>query len=315
MIDFRYHLVSLIAVFLAVALGIVIGTTQLNGSVLDGLEGQVNSLTDEKDTLQAQANNLTEQLAQDDAYDAAVAPLIVADQLVGSSVLLIVADDAVSSETVDQTTSLLAASGAELTGTLRLQPGFTDPQNAPDLQEYVTGLGLPAGITLPETDDTPTLVASLLSQVLIRPADADEGSTPPDTALTTVLAGLSVLGVIASDSGEVAAADQALILTSGAFTEDDADARLSMLVSLAVALDSAGSGAVVAGDATADVEGGLVAALRSDPTALDAVSTVNNVDAAAGRVAALMALPAERNGQSGSYGVGEDRVPLPPLGT
>ncbi|MBA3410734.1 MAG: copper transporter, partial [Geodermatophilaceae bacterium] len=31
MIDFRYHLVSLTAVFLAVALGIVIGTTQLNG--------------------------------------------------------------------------------------------------------------------------------------------------------------------------------------------------------------------------------------------------------------------------------------------
>lgn len=313
MIDFRYHLVSLIAVFLAVALGIVIGTTQLNGSVLDGLEGQVNALTDEKDTLQAQANNLTEQLAQDDAYDAAVAPLIVADQLLGSSVLLIVTDDAVSSETVDQTTSLLAASGAELTGTLRLQAAFTDPQNAPDLQEYVTGLGLPAGITLPETDDTPTLVASLLSQVLIRPVD--EGSTQPSSALTTVLAGLSVLGAVATDSGEVAAADQALILTSGAFTDEDADARLSMLVALAVALDSAGSGAVVAGDATADVEGGLVAALRSDPSAVSAVSTVNNVDAAAGRVAALMALPAERTGQSGSYGVGEDRVPLPPLGT
>ena len=34
MIDFRYHLVSLIAVFLAVALGIVIGTTALNEPIL-----------------------------------------------------------------------------------------------------------------------------------------------------------------------------------------------------------------------------------------------------------------------------------------
>ncbi len=33
MIDFRYHLVSLIAVFLAVALGIVIGTTALNNPI------------------------------------------------------------------------------------------------------------------------------------------------------------------------------------------------------------------------------------------------------------------------------------------
>ena len=41
MIDFRYHLVSLIAVFLALAIGIVIGTTPLNGPVLDDLHGQV----------------------------------------------------------------------------------------------------------------------------------------------------------------------------------------------------------------------------------------------------------------------------------
>ena len=44
MIDFRYHLVSLIAVFLAVALGIVIGTTQLNGPLTDNLQAQVTAL-------------------------------------------------------------------------------------------------------------------------------------------------------------------------------------------------------------------------------------------------------------------------------
>jgi hypothetical protein len=37
-IDFRYHLVSLIAVFLAVALGIVIGTTALNQPILNDIE-------------------------------------------------------------------------------------------------------------------------------------------------------------------------------------------------------------------------------------------------------------------------------------
>ena len=31
MIDFRYHIVSIIAVFLALAVGIVVGTTALNG--------------------------------------------------------------------------------------------------------------------------------------------------------------------------------------------------------------------------------------------------------------------------------------------
>ncbi|MFN2523414.1 MAG: copper transporter, partial [Mycobacteriales bacterium] len=36
-IDFRYHLVSIIAVFLALALGIVVGTTALNGGIVDTL--------------------------------------------------------------------------------------------------------------------------------------------------------------------------------------------------------------------------------------------------------------------------------------
>jgi len=312
-IDFRYHLVSLIAVFLAVALGIVIGTTQLNGTVLDGLEAQVGTLTDQNNTLEAQTESLTEQLSQNDAYDDAVAPLIVANRMVGSSVLLVVTSDDVSTEVVGLTTSLLAASGAELAGTLRLQPAFTDPQTAPELQEYVTGRGLPPGITLPQTDETSTLVASLVSQVLMRPADG--GPAPAQTAIDTVLAGLAALGVVTSESGIVESADYALILTGGRITDGDVDARNRALLALAVALDSAGSGAVVAGDATADAEGGLVAAVRADAGSATSLSTVNNIDAASGRVAALLALTAERTGQSGNYGVGEGTVPLPPLGS
>lgn len=313
MIDFRYHLVSLIAVFLAVALGIVIGTTQLNGTVLDGLESQVNTLTDQKDSLEAQTEGLTERLAQGDAYDEAIAPLIVANRLVGSSVMLIVTSDDVSAEVVGQITGLITAAAGELTGTLRLQPEFTDPQGAPELQEYVNGPGRPPGITLPETDDTGVLVASLMSQVLARPGQGGPG--PTQSATDSVLAGLASLGVLTSESGQVGSADYVLILTGAGFSGDDAETRNAALVALAVALDAVGSGAVVAGGSSAGAEGGLVDALRSDATATTAVSTVNNVDDTAGRVAAILALPAERNGQSGNYGVGEDTVPLPPLGS
>jgi len=311
-IDFRYHLVSLIAVFLAVALGIVIGTTQLNGPVLDGLEAQVGTLTDQKNELESEVDTLTEELSQDDAYDDAIAPLIVNNRLVGSSVLLIVTNEDVSAEIVAQTTNLLSAAGAQMAGTLRLSPEFTDPQTAPDLQEYVTGAGLPAGVTLPQTDDTATLVASLMSQVLMRPADG--GPAPPATSTSTVLAGLAALGVVTSDSGEVTSADYVVFLTAGGFTGDDAQSRNQALVALAGAMDTAGSGGVVAGEAASAGEGGLVAAIRADPVTATSVSTVNNVDATAGRVAALLALTAERNGQTGHYGVGEDTVPLPPLG-
>jgi len=43
-ISFRYHVVSIIAVFLALALGIVVGTTALNGPITTDLRNKVDSL-------------------------------------------------------------------------------------------------------------------------------------------------------------------------------------------------------------------------------------------------------------------------------
>ena len=77
MIDFRYHLVSLIAVFLAIALGIVIGTTQLNGKVLDDLRGQVSSLEQDKRGLEDNTQQLQAQQDDANAFETAVAPALV----------------------------------------------------------------------------------------------------------------------------------------------------------------------------------------------------------------------------------------------
>ena len=57
-IDFRYHLVSLIAVFLAVALGIIIGTTALNEPILADIEGQVTDLEQDKRSLEDRTQQL-----------------------------------------------------------------------------------------------------------------------------------------------------------------------------------------------------------------------------------------------------------------
>src|SRR3954467_7455438 len=82
-IDFRYHLVSLIAVFLVVALGIVIGTTQLNGPILDDLRGQVSSLEQDKRDLEDSTQQLQAQQDTDDAFTAAIAPALVNGTLTG----------------------------------------------------------------------------------------------------------------------------------------------------------------------------------------------------------------------------------------
>ena len=77
MIDFRYHLVSLIAVFLAVALGIIIGTTQLNDPILTDIRGQVTALEQDKRALEDQTRQLQAQVNTSDTFAEAVAPALV----------------------------------------------------------------------------------------------------------------------------------------------------------------------------------------------------------------------------------------------
>jgi hypothetical protein len=309
-IDFRYHLVSLIAVFLAVALGIIIGTTALNEPILTDIEDQVSDLEQDKRSLEDQTQALQAQVDAAQAFDAAVAPALVEGTLTDASVLLVVTNEEIAPETVESVSALVGEAGGTLAGQITLSPAYSDPSTEAALQGYVTGGGLPSGVQLPEADDAGQLVGALLAQVLMIPP----GGPAPDTAgISSVLAGLSALDVLSQDSDSVVPADYAIVLASGAFTGDDAAERTGTLVDLVTSLDAAGSGAVVAGDASSAAETGLVGVIRADPELSAAVSTVDNVGVTAGQVSAVLALGQESEGTSGKYGTGEDTQPVPPV--
>jgi hypothetical protein len=310
-IDFRYHLVSLIAVFMAIALGIIIGTTALNEPILADIENQVSALEKDKRSLEDRTQQLQTQLATAEEFEKVVAPALVDGTLAGQSVLLVRTNEDVAPEIVDQVTSLIGDAEGTVTGTITLRPEYSDPSTASALQSYATGGGLPAGIQLPATDDAGQLIGSLLGQVLMIPPG---GAAAPDAgAVSSVLAGLTSLDVLSQDSETVTPANYAVVLTAGAFTGDDAAERNGTLVELTSALDAGGSGAVVAGDAASAGENGLVGAIRADPSLSAAVSTVDNVDTVAGQVSTVLALGAEGDGTSGKYGTGEDTQPVPPV--
>jgi hypothetical protein len=311
-IDFRYHLVSLIAVFLAVALGIIIGTTALNKPILDNVKDQVTALEGDKRSLEDRTQQLQSQLDTTDAFEEAVAPALVNGTLAGRTVLFVVADDGVAPETVDSMATLVDKAGGSVSGTITLHPEYSDPSSAAALQGYVTGGGLPTSVQdLPTTDDTGKLVGSVLAQVLMIPAD---GSAAPDAAsLSSVLAGLTALDVLTPEGDKVAPADYVVVLTQNAFGGNDAEDRNNMLVDLVSALDAAGSGAVVAGDGKASQDNGLVGVIRADTGLSAALSTVDNAATSAGRISTVLALGQEGAGTSGQYGTGKDTQPVPPV--
>ena len=149
MIDFRYHLVSLIAVFLAIALGIIIGTTALNEPLQANIEGQVTALEQDKRALEDRTQQLQAQVDTSDAFGEAVAPALVGGALAGNSVLLILGNEDVPADEVEQVTALVTEAGGEVSGTVSLRPEYTDPSTTPALQNYVTGPGMPPAGGMP----------------------------------------------------------------------------------------------------------------------------------------------------------------------
>ena len=74
MIDFRYHIVSLISVFLALAVGIALGAGPLKETIGDTLTGQVEQLRGEKDALRAELDTTSGALQDAETYIDAAGP-------------------------------------------------------------------------------------------------------------------------------------------------------------------------------------------------------------------------------------------------
>ena len=156
MIDFRYHLVSLIAVFLAVALGIIIGTTALNEPIQADIEGQVTDLEQDKRALEDRTQQLQAQLDTADSFADAVAPVLV-ERRAGRPQRPAGRDQRGRrrrrpSRTSARSSARPAAPSAARSACSR---STATPSTATSLQNYVTGAGLPAGHPAARRPTTP----------------------------------------------------------------------------------------------------------------------------------------------------------------
>ena len=81
MISLRYHIVSLAAAFLALALGIVLGATKINSPWLAGLQSDSQSLTDQRNQLEADNAALTADVAAGEQMAESVSEVAVPPSL------------------------------------------------------------------------------------------------------------------------------------------------------------------------------------------------------------------------------------------
>jgi len=319
MIDFRYHVVSLVSVFLALAVGIALGAGPLKEPLGSALSEQVTSLARQKAGLRSDLSAAESAVQRRDQFVTAVTPALAAHQLGGRSVVLVTLPG-VDTGSLDSLTQTLQAAGATVSGEVNVQEKWTEG-DATALHQVATQLqdALPGGSSLSGT--TSQVLADLLARAVVT-ADGSAASVE-DTAGQAVLQGLKDAELINAKGDFTERATSALVIappvapkTPGAkpSVPDAAQQAATAYLDIASALDSASSGTVVLGPASAAGDGGIIAAVRGDDAMAQRVSTVDTGGTPMGDLAAVLALRQQLRGASGSYGFAagaEDPLPAP----
>jgi hypothetical protein len=313
LIDFRYHLVSLVAVFIALAVGIVLGAGPLREGLSSTLESEVGQLRQERTQLRNEVD-LANQRA--DARERAlelVSGRALEGTLDGVRVGVVVFPGA-DRNTLERLERQLDRAGGNIGLTAEVADDWASP--TPD-EDLLAGLAETLEVPPPRNGATAT-TATVLAAVL---AGADQ----PGQLGAWINAGAALEedGLVeftwrggTTDEFTDRRPPDAVVVVGGdldaaAAQEPDGAQALAMRLDLVDGLADLGVPLVVTGTGTEEppAEGEdsldpLVAAVRADRGLADQISTVDNLEHLSGQVAAALALAWELQDESGHYGLG-----------
>ena len=338
MIDFRYHVVSIVAVFLALAIGIVLGSTELQGPAYNILNQTTAKLQGELDQARTQLSQSQAQASNGEAYAQAVEPAVLRDLLTGQR-LLIVTEPGAQSSVVSGLTAAAGDAGASITGQINLQPKFFDTSDTTrdSLNQTTEDVAQQAGLTLASGSFQQQAAQVIASQILVKSASSGSGQatnagqpTSGQTASGQTASGQTASGQAsssASGSDQATAAQTMLsayansgfLNTSGqpatpatlvvvvtpqtAPSDGGADQLAQVLVPLVTEFAAKSSATVVAGSSGGSGSGSPIAVLRSNNVA-NQVSTIDDADFVSGQTVTMLALATLlQGGKAASYGL------------
>lgn len=302
MITLRQHTVSIAAIFVALAVGVVLGSGVLSSGLVSGLRDDKSQLERELEAANQRANALELQVSSSDGFAAAVSDRTLRDVLAGGTVLIVTTPDA-DPDDAEALGRVIGQAGAVVTGRLALTETFVDATGGDRLRTVVNNV-IPAGVTLQTgAVDQGSLGGDLLGAVLqINPESGQALGSPEERALA--LETLSGGGFITLD-GPVEPAQFAVVLTgNGDDSGEVTGNRGAVVARFAAGLDGRGSGVVLAGRPGSAHGNGAVAVIRSDSALSSRVSTIDDVGHEPGRITVPLALQEQRGGVAGRYGTG-----------
>lgn len=309
-IDFRYHLVSIIAVFVALAVGIVLGSGPLKEPIDNTLRQRYEQVEQDREALRADVGETEARI--DYLNDAAetFTPALVEGLLDGRTVVLI-SMPGVDGTLVDETRDALVLAGATVSGTIAVSDAYADPERLAELQTILDEL-TPEGSEIPANARPYVRAGAVLADAVI--SDAPGASDTPDAAAEALLAELQEAGFLTAEGSPATGAQLAVTVAPvpPETAPDGEDADTSEHLEIVLAADRLAVGTVASGPIGSARESGLIRAVRSNDEAEGGVSTVDTLDTVAGRTSVVLALAGQVENLTGHYGIGEQADAIVP---
>lgn len=310
MVSFRFHLISLIAVFLALGLGIAVGASVVQQATVDTISKQLHRVEDDrKETDKANDALVADAKHWKTFADQATYPLI-AGRLTSVPVLVI-AVRGTDGDVISALRDKLVISGAKVEGTVWFTAKMAlDPKKPDDASALADALEL--SVTAPDA----------LRQAAIAKVAAAWGTGGTDNPITA-LRQAGFLDYDAPSGGGTTPALASIPFPQTRFviaSQATAEVPNEVLAGpFAAALAKAAAGRVVAVEPGSDTVGTkkgeravFVGPLRSDSQVAPLLSTVDNLEDIRGQVATIYALSDLAAGRLGHYGVGTRATKLLP---
>lgn len=305
MISFRFHLVSLVAVFMALGLGVLSGTTVINRGIVRGLEETQQRLEAGNASLRARVAELH---AEGDVWGAFAEELmgyLVADQLSGQELVLIT-QEGTDDAAVTSVQRTLEEAGGRIVTLLSVSSRMSLPTED-DRIDLAQAIG-------EDPDLDPELLKADAARELAE--DLSPGSPGADV-LGELLAGEFVfnlgLQLSAAELRGLSEADAIVVVGGG--PEPPAPQPDRFLVPFVAAAST--NGAPVAAAETVDSAYDFVTLLRDDGAVADRIVTQDNLNQVPGEIGLVLALDELlTTGRNGHFGVksGASSVIPPPEG-
>ncbi|MBR8742754.1 copper transporter [Nocardiopsis sp. MG754419] len=316
MIDFRYHLVSIVAVFLALTVGLVLGTTMLQDPLLNTLQSETADLRGQSEDLRVERdeaellNNGADQLVEASAGD------VLTDRLHDVD-LVVVAAPGADEDVVRALGTRAEDAGARIAGQVSVEDAFLDTGGSTFVDELALQVSdTPGDLTGgPYTKAGTELGRALASDEIPEDEDArDEEDTDREDEAEdgegadgghdagAVLAAFAEGGLITLHGSPAGSADALLVVAPDGPIEGDVETVTTALNELTGAMSRQAEATVLTGGVESGREGGLLhRALAEEP----AFSTVDVAGRPAGDVVVMLSLAESLEGGRGAYGVGE----------